>query len=95
MATEQLITKIVDGQVPTIQATVEANGLGGLLLVKAIDTAISVSQSLPTEGQNAEVSLTYNTSGQVETITKIIGGVSYSKTLTYTNGVLTNISEWV
>jgi hypothetical protein len=85
MSTEQLITKIVDGSTPSIQATVEQSGLKGALIVKDI--------SAPIPEENASLVLTY-TDGDVTKITKTIDGTDYEKILGYTDGVLTNISAW-
>jgi len=51
---------------------------------------------LPPTGQtNPSSTLTYDGDGNLSTITKVINGVSYQKTLTYAGNVLTNISSWV
>jgi len=44
---------------------------------------------------NASQVLAYDESGNLTTITKVINSISYVKTLTYTEGVLTDISAWV
>lgn len=44
---------------------------------------------------NASYVLTYTAGGQLETITKTIGGISYTRTLTYTGTKLTGIGAWV
>ena len=43
---------------------------------------------------NPSLVLTYDVDNNVETITKTIGATSYLKTLTWTGGVLVNISSW-
>jgi len=91
--TEEKLVKIIDESTHTRGASVEQVGDQGALIVKAIDSTFSFESPLPTEGQNPSLVLTYD-SGNVSTITKTIGGVSYIKTLTYTDGVLTNISAW-
>jgi len=51
---------------------------------------------LPPTGQtNPSSTLAYDGDGNLSTITKVINGVSYQKTLGYTDGVLTDISVWV
>jgi len=45
-------------------------------------------------GANSSLVLTYDGNGDLSTITKTIGAVSYIKTLTYTTRVLTGISIW-
>jgi len=55
----------------------------------------SFAESLPTSGQNPSLTLAYDGDGNLSTITKVINGVSYQKTLGYTDGVLTDISVWV
>lgn len=87
MATEQLITKLVDGVVPSIQATVEQVDLQNALIVKNVGDSGSVVE-------NASLVLGYDLDGNLETITKTVGGVVTVKTLTYTEGVLTNVSAW-
>ena len=43
--------------------------------------------------ENPALSLSYN-NGQLVTISKVVDGVTYLKTLSYTNEVLTSISQW-
>jgi hypothetical protein len=50
---------------------------------------------LPTSGNNPSTVLGYDGSNNLVTITKTIGATTYTKTLTYTAGVLTGISAWV
>lgn len=88
MATEQLITKLVDGAVPSIQATVEQVDLQNALIVKNVGDSGSVVE-------NASLVLGYDLDGNLETITKTVGSEVSVKTLTYTDGILTNISAWV
>lgn len=87
MATEQLITKLVDGVVPSIQATVEQVDLQNALIVKNVGDSGSVVE-------NASLVLGYDLDGNLETITKTVGSEVSVKTLTYTDGVLTNVSAW-
>ena len=53
--------------------------------------------TLPTDPTkiNPTLSLRYDNSGNLQYIDKVIGGVTYTKTLTYVDGNLTNISPWV
>lgn len=88
MATEQLITKLVDGAVPSIQATVEQVDLQNALIVKNVGDSGSVVE-------NASLVLGYDLDGNLETITKTVGSEVSVKTLTYTDGVLTGVSAWV
>ena len=88
MATEQLITKLVDGAVPSIQATVEQVDLQNALIVKNVGGSNSTTE-------NASLVLAYDLDGNISTITKTVGTTVSVKTLTYTGSVLTNISAWV
>lgn len=90
---EEKIVKIVDESLHSRGVSVEQVSSQGALIVKAVDTTVSTSQPLPIEGQNPSLVLAYD-SGNVSTITKTIGTESYRKTLTWTDGVLTNISVW-
>lgn len=59
-----------------------------------INTVTSVAER-PTDIQgNASLTLAYDGSGNLSTLTKTIGSVSYIKTFTWTGGNLTNISTW-
>jgi hypothetical protein len=51
--------------------------------------------NLPTEGDNPSYNLTYDSSGNLLTITKIIGTVDYIKSLTWSDGYLSTVSAWV
>ncbi len=44
---------------------------------------------------NYVTTLTYNGDGDVETIVLAKSGVTWTKTLTYTDGSLTGVSAWV
>lgn len=87
MGTEQLITKIVDSTTPTVEASVEQIGSQGALIVKDVSGGSSSTE-------NASLVLEYDDNGNVSTITKTVNGVVTVKTLTYTDGVLTNVSAW-
>lgn len=39
--------------------------------------------------------LTYNADGTIATMVKVVGGVTYTKTFSYTSGNITGISAWV
>ena len=84
MATEQLITKIVDGTIPTTQATVEQIGSQGALITKSVNDLLD---------NNNPLVLGY-TSDVLTTLTKTVDGTDYVKTLTYTDGNLTGVSIW-
>lgn len=43
---------------------------------------------------NGSIAITYDASNQPTTIVKTIGGVNYTKTLTWTDGVCTAVSAW-
>jgi len=43
---------------------------------------------------NGTLTLGYDASSNLTTLTKVVGGVTYTKTLTWTDGNLTNISVW-
>jgi len=49
----------------------------------------------PTEGANPPLELTWNMAGELITIKKTIGALSYEKTLTWSGGYPVTISEWV
>ena len=55
-----------------------------------------LKETVPTDALNNNGSgvLAYDGNGDLSTITKTIGAVSYIKTLTYTTRVLTGISIW-
>ena len=54
----------------------------------------SIDGTIPTQGNNPSLTLTY-TANVLQTVTKTIGGVNYTKTLTYTGTDLTSVSAWV
>lgn len=84
--TEEKIVKIVDADVHTRGASVEQVGSQGALIVKDVSGGGSA--------ENASLVLEYDDNGNVSTITKTVNGVVTVKTLTYTDGVLTNVSAW-
>lgn len=43
---------------------------------------------------NASLTLTYDSDGNLQTLTKTIGATTYTKTFTWTNGSLTAVSAW-
>lgn len=49
----------------------------------------------PTAQTNPSIVLTYNVDGTLATVAKTIGATTYTKTLSYTDGVLTSVSQWV
>ena len=49
---------------------------------------------LPTEGNNPSFSLSYDGDGNLTQVDKIIGGITYRKTLTWAAGNLTDVSVW-
>ena len=55
-----------------------------------------IKETAPTDATktNPSLVLAYDVDGNLSTITKTIDSTSYVKTLTYTDGVLTNVSEW-
>lgn len=55
---------------------------------------LNVVSPLPTSGTNGSLSITYDASNNPTTIEKTIGGVTYTKTLTWTDGVCTAVSAW-
>ncbi len=83
---EEKIIKIVDTTVHTRGASIEQVGGQGALIVKDINT--------PTP-ENASLALTYNIDGELITITKTVDGTDYEKTLTWADGKVINLSEWV
>jgi len=85
--TEEKIVKIIDESVHTRGASVEQVGSQGALIVKDVSGGGST--------ENASLVLAYDVDGNLSTITKTVDTIVSVKTLTYTNGVLTNISVWV
>jgi len=85
--TEEKIVKIIDESVHTRGASVEQVGSQGALIVKDVSGGSS-------SAENASLVLEYDDNGNVSTITKTVNGVVTVKTLTYTDGVLTNVSAW-
>lgn len=86
--TEEKIVKIVDESVHSRGVSVEQVGSQGALIVKNVgDNGSTV--------ENASLVLTYDMNGNISTITKTVGTTVSVKTLTYTEGVLTSVSEWV
>jgi len=53
-----------------------------------------ISDSLPIEGNNPSLVLAYDGSDQLTTIEMTIGATTYTRTLTYTDGLLTSLSVW-
>lgn len=97
MATEQLITKIVDGQTPTVQATVERYGIGGALAVTLVgaDADNLPGFTMPT----ADTIVATYPDGDTEVYTYKTGGVSGTTvatiTLTFSGGVLQSVVKEV
>jgi len=58
-------------------------------------TQIVETSPTDTTKSNPSATLAYDGSGNLSTITKVISGLSYQKTLSYTDGVLTDISAWI
>lgn len=56
-----------------------------------------VKEVPPTDStkSNSSLVITYDASNNPITLEKTINGVTYTKTLTYTDGNLTDISSWV
>jgi len=73
----------------------EHGRVGGVSTGQGFKIVSQVDGLPPTTGNNPSATLTYDGSGNLSTITKVIDGVSYQKTLTYAGNVLTDISAWV
>ena len=86
--TEEKIVKIIDESIHTRGASVEQVGSQGALIVKSLETE-------PTDGNNPSTALSYDVDGNLQYIDETIDGTTYRTTLSYTGGVLTNISEAV
>ena len=84
--TEEKLVKIVDTTMHSRGASVIQEGDYGALVVKDVSGGGST--------ENASLVLAYDVDGNLSTITKTVGVVVSTKTLTYTEGVLTNISAW-
>jgi len=74
---------------PTGAAT-SANQTNGTQKTQIVETSPT-----DTTKSNPSATLAYDGSGNLSTITKVISGLSYQKTLSYTDGVLTDISAWI
>lgn len=85
---EEKIVKIVDTTTHTRGVSVEQVGSQGALIVKSLETE-------PTDGNNPSTDLSYDVDGNLQYIDETIDGTTYRTTLTYTDGVLTNISAAV
>ena len=74
-------------------------------MIEAIENIELDTSTLATESTLSEIkdkvtedvakTITYNLDGTIATIVKVVGGVTYTKTLTYTDGNVTNVSAWV
>ena len=60
----------------------------------SIEIVNKTQKTLPTDGNNYPIELVY-TDGNLTSIIKTIGTSSYTKTLTYVDGVLSEVSAWV
>ena len=85
--TEEKLVKIVDTTMHSRGASVIQEGDYGALVVKDVSGGSS-------SAENASLVLEYDNDGNVSTITKTVNGIVTVKTLTYTDGVLTNVSAW-
>ena len=81
---------IADGNVIDMA---EHGRVGGLSTGQPFKFVTAIDGAEPTAGNNPSLVLGY-TGSYLTTITKTIGSTSYTKTLTYTGGVLTEVSEW-
>lgn len=61
----------------------------------ALDRAVQSGNELPTSGNNPSTVLAYDVDGNLSTIIETINSVQYQTTLTYSSGILTNISSAV
>jgi hypothetical protein len=59
----------------------------------SLATEATLQDILEKEPENPALSLSYN-DGQLVTISKVLDGTTYLKTLSYSNGVLTAVSKW-
>lgn len=87
MATEEKVVKIIDRDTHSRGVSVEAVGDQGALIVKDVSGSSA-------SAENASFVLAYDVDGNISTITKTVGSEVSVKTLTYTDGILTNISAW-
>ena len=81
---EDKIIKIIDKDVHTRGVSVEQVGSQGALITKTVNDFL--------DGDVA-VALAY-TDGDLTTLTKVLDGTTYVKTLSYTDGNLTGVSAW-
>lgn len=92
MATEEKIVKIIDTDLHTRGASVDAVGTKGALLVKS-------AGATPTDDTQLNSSYTFtnvdNIVDHTVVITKTISGTSYSRTVSYnSNGEVLGITVW-
>ena len=81
-----------DGDVISLS---EHGRVGGLSTGQPFKFVTPIDGATPLEGNNPSLALTYDVNGDLETLTKSVGGTDYTKTLSYTARVLTSISAWV
>lgn len=60
-----------------------------------LDRMVQPGQTIPTSGTNPSTVLSYDGSGNLQYLDKVINGDTYRKTFTWVAGVLTNISAAV
>ena len=83
----------VDLEVASVEVTSSALPTGASTSAKQDDIITAIGGVLPTSGNNPSHAFTV-TNGQITKITKTINGTSYEADITWTSGVITNISSW-
>lgn len=59
----------------------------------ATTVTASNGQAIPDNGP--QINFTYNEAGNVSTLTQVYAGITYVQTLSYVDGSVSSISEWV
>jgi hypothetical protein len=84
--------KIQDGNVIDMA---EHGRVGGVSTGQGFKYVTVIDGTIPTEGNNPSITLSYDIDGNLQYIDETIGAKTYRTTLTYTGGVLTGVSEVV
>jgi hypothetical protein len=90
---------------PTVDTSLLATKAKQDDMIEAIENIELDTSTLATEStleaikdkvtEDVAQTLTYNADGTIATMVKVVGGVTYTKTFSYTSGNVTGISAWV
>ena len=87
------MSRVGGGQSSKIGVLSSVLPIGASTSAKQDDIITAIGGVLPTSGNNPSHAFTV-TNGQITKITKTINGTSYEADITWTSGVITNISSW-